>query len=83
MVVKFKPSFLKKLIVLPTVTKLQVDKIIREFERVNNSRELTCDIKAIKGRPPSENYYRIGIGGYRIGIQYLKPEVILISSWNS
>ncbi|MCH5597631.1 type II toxin-antitoxin system RelE family toxin [Niabella ginsengisoli] len=71
-------SFAKDLKKLPAFVLKRVFEIIKVLETTNSLEESNLDYKKMKGAANDENYYRIRIGDYRIGIELKHPDVILI-----
>ncbi|MGJ7032891.1 type II toxin-antitoxin system RelE family toxin [Niabella hirudinis] len=79
MEVKFKPSFFKDLKTLPAKVKKDVDTCIHQLVIAATLESAEgIDYKKMKGKK-NEHYYRIRIGNYRIGCEYIRPDIILIT----
>jgi mRNA interferase RelE/StbE len=73
--IEFRSSFLKDVRKVKDVTvKKQVAALIGEAENANHLSELE-NIKKLKGR---ENFYRIRIGDYRLGLIATENELVFI-----
>ncbi|MEO6684932.1 MAG: hypothetical protein ABIN24_03165, partial [Dyadobacter sp.] len=50
--------------------------ILREAQSLESS---NVDYKKMQGQKKGGNYYRIRLGQWRIGIEYIDPEIIVIT----
>lgn len=75
----FKKQFQKELIRLPNHVQLAVREVIEQLEKAESLQNSGLDFKHLKGQKKSENYVRIRVGGYRIGAELIKPDIILIT----
>lgn len=75
----FKKSFLKNLKVTPKHIQECAREIIEKLETSKNLVSSGFDCKRMEGQKKNENYYRIRIGNWRMGIEYLDPNVALIT----
>lgn len=73
----FKKSFVKQVKSLPQNIRLNVLEIIEILNKASDLEETNLDYKKLSGQKKNCNYYRIRIGTYRIGIEYIHPDVIL------
>jgi mRNA-degrading endonuclease RelE of RelBE toxin-antitoxin system len=76
--ITFKPSYFKDLKSVPSQVQSAAKKtieILRKSERLEISK---LDITKMEGQKKDENYYRIRIGEYRIGFEFLKPDIYVI-----
>ena len=71
-------SFLKDLKTKPKHVVQAVEKLIAELEASPNLEKSGVDYRKIEGQQKDENYYRIRLGTWRIGIEYIHPEIIVI-----
>ncbi|MFK5283868.1 type II toxin-antitoxin system RelE/ParE family toxin, partial [Lacticaseibacillus paracasei] len=55
---------------------LEILKILNECESLESS---GVDYKEMEGQKKDESYYRIRVGGYRIGIELVEPSIIIIT----
>lgn len=78
MEIRFKPSFFKDLKPLPLHVKKDVDECIQKLQMASTLQSAGLDCKKMKGKK-NESYYRIRVGSYRIGCEYIKPGILLIT----
>ena len=79
MEITVKKSFVKSLKLTPKNIQESVAKIIIPALLNSDSLETSgLDYKKMAGTKKDENYYRIKLGDWRIGIEYINPSVILI-----
>ena len=71
-------SFLKDLKYKPKSVIQAIEKLIEQLEASPSLEKSGVDFKKMEGQKKGENYYRIRIGTWRIGIEYLHPKVIVI-----
>jgi mRNA interferase RelE/StbE len=55
---------------------LEILKILNECESLETS---GVDYIEMEGQKKDENYYRIRVSGYRIGIELVEPSIIIIT----
>lgn len=58
---------------------MSIKGILDDLEKVDSIQNLDVDLKRMEGQKKDENYYRIRIGSYRIGLEIISPKVILIT----
>lgn len=75
----YKRQFQKELIRLPEHVQLAVKEVIEQLEKATNLQDSGLDYKHLKGQRKGENYVRIRVGGYRIGAEIIKPDILLIT----
>ncbi len=75
----YKKQFQKELIRLPSFVQKAVRQTIEILKEAENMQGSGLDFKYINGQKKDENYIRIRIGGYRIGAELIKPNIILIT----
>jgi len=78
MEVSFKRSFLRDLRALPKNALDAVETVIEKLKDSDTLQDAKLDVVKMKGAG-NDAYYRIRIGSYRIGIEYLHPNVIMIT----
>ncbi|WP_373514508.1 type II toxin-antitoxin system RelE/ParE family toxin [Persicitalea sp.] len=78
MVIEFVARFKKDLKRVSPEVRTQVAEMIDRLEMAHDLESSGVDYKRMQGQKKTENYYRIRIGGYRVGIEYLLPSVILL-----
>jgi mRNA interferase RelE/StbE len=75
MQVEFKESFAKDLTKINSVTLNKVKSVIEQIELADSLNSIT-HVKKLKSS--AQNYYRIRIGDYRIGLKLENDKVIII-----
>jgi mRNA interferase RelE/StbE len=75
----YKKQFQKDLIRLPNFVQKAVKETIDILKKSQNMQSTGLDFKYLNGQKKDENYIRIRIGGYRIGAELIKPNIILIT----
>lgn len=75
----YKKQFQKELIRLPSFVQKAIRQTIEILKEAENMKGSGLDFKYINGQKKDENYIRIRIGGYRIGAELIKPNIILIT----
>lgn len=75
----YKKQFQKELIRLPNFVQNAVKEVIAVLKEAENLQSSGLDFKYLGGQKKDENYIRIRIGGYRIGAELIKPNIILIT----
>lgn len=78
MEVSFKKSFLRDLRTLPKNALEAVETVVERLKNSDTLHDAKLDLVKMKGAG-NDAYYRIRIGGYRIGIEYLQPDVVMIT----
>lgn len=58
---------------------MSIKGILDDLEKVDSIQDLDVDLKRMEGQKKDENYYRIRIGSYRIGLEIISLKVILIT----
>jgi len=71
-------SFLKDLKTKPKAVLHAVEKLIEKLEAAENLEGSGTDCKKMEGQRKDENYYRIRLGTWRVGIEYIHPTVIVL-----
>jgi mRNA interferase RelE/StbE len=71
-------SFIKDLKTAPKQIQLAADKTIKKLIEAGSLQTCGLDYKKMEGQKKGENYYRIRIGDYRMGTEYVHPKVIVI-----
>lgn len=74
MKIEFRESFVKDLKRVDLPVKRQVKELIERVEKASNFPSLE-NVKKFKG---AENYYRIRLGDYRVGIVFEKEALIFV-----
>ncbi|MCF0055457.1 type II toxin-antitoxin system RelE/ParE family toxin [Dyadobacter sp. CY356] len=78
MEVRYKSKFKKALLTIPKNIQQSVFDVIQILEEAETLEDANVDCKKMAGKKEN-NYYRIRIGQYRLGLEYLKPDIILIT----
>jgi mRNA interferase RelE/StbE len=77
--VKFKKSFSKTLKLTPKHIQESVQTIIiHALLKAESLESAGLDYAKMAGTKKDEKYYRIRVGDWRIGIEYVNPNVVLI-----
>ena len=71
-------SFVKDLKTKPKAVVLAVDKLIGQLEKSPSLERSGVDYKKMEGQKKGESYYRIRLGSWRVGIEYIHPKIIVI-----
>lgn len=79
MVVTLKTSFVKELKKLPSKTQLSVLKVLQALRDSETLETSGADYTKMEGQKKTETFYRIRVGQWRIGIDYIHPDVIAIT----
>ena len=75
-----KKSFLKVIKTVPKPVQDTVKEIITEkLPRAKSLEDSGLDYKKMEGQKKGENYYRIRVGDWRIGVEYVNPRIIIIT----
>lgn len=74
----FKKSFIKNLQLAPKYIQDNVEKIIIVLQTAKNLESSKLEIKRMEGQKKNENYYRIKVADWRIGINYIKPDIVVM-----
>ncbi|WP_439555403.1 type II toxin-antitoxin system RelE family toxin [Dyadobacter sp.] len=78
MEVIYKKKFLKDLQSLPPKTQLAVKEILDKLRQAPDLQAAGVDYAPMEGQRAGQNYYRIRVGSYRLGIEYVRPNVLVI-----
>ncbi len=76
MEVIYKSSFSKTLLRVPKQTQNQVREVIEKLLHAENLATSGVDYKKLQG---FKTFYRIRVGDYRIGLEYLHPTIIVMT----
>ena len=79
MVVTLKTSFVKELKRLPPKNQLVVFKILQALRDSDTLETSGVDWTRMEGQKKTEGYYRIRVGQYRVGIDYVYPDVLVVT----
>lgn len=75
----FQKQYLKDLRKVPKSVFLAADTAVTKLRKVENLQTSGLDYKKMKGGKKGEDYYRIRIGDYRIGMELVMPSLIIIT----
>lgn len=78
MVILFVNTFKKDLKSVPKNVQKKVFEVIEKIEAADTLEKSGLDCRKIEGQRSHEHYYRIRIGDWRIGIEYIHPGVTLL-----
>lgn len=78
MVVLFVNWFRKDLKSVPQNVQKKVLELIAKLEAAENLENSGLDYRKMEGQKSHESYYRIRIGEWRVGIEYIHPGVTLL-----
>ncbi|GAB4021659.1 type II toxin-antitoxin system toxin RelE3 [Spirosoma migulaei] len=73
MEITVRKSFIKELQKLPSKIQQSVREILEDLEQADDLESSGVDYKYMEGQKKSQNYYRIRVGGWRMGIEYNPP----------
>ena len=73
-----KTSFVKELKKLPSKTQVSVLKVLQALRDSETLETSGVDLTKMEGQKKEENYYRIRVGEYRMGIEYVNPDLLLL-----
>lgn len=79
MEVIIKKSYLKDLKKVPNPVFVASDTVIDKLKSSTSLENSGLDYTKMEGQKKGENYFRIRIGDWRIGIQYLNPRIVIIT----
>jgi mRNA interferase RelE/StbE len=71
-------SFIKDIKLAPKRVQLAADMAIRKLIEATSLKTSGLDHRKMEGQKKGENYYRIRIGDWRIGIEYIHPNIIVL-----
>jgi mRNA interferase RelE/StbE len=74
----YKRKFLKDLKSLSPKMQAGVKTVLDKLRVATNLETSGVDYALMEGQKQGQNYYRIRVGGYRIGVEYLRPDLIVI-----
>jgi mRNA interferase RelE/StbE len=74
-----KKSFTKELKRLPSKTQAACKDVLKILSESKSLMDAEIDIVPMEGQSKNDNYYRIRVGSYRIGIEYIEPSVVVIT----
>jgi len=71
-------SFMKDLKSKPKEVINAVAQLLQQLESSSSLEKSGVDFKKMEGQKKGEHYYRIRLGAWRVGIEYLHPKVIVL-----
>ncbi|HTI08160.1 MAG TPA: type II toxin-antitoxin system RelE/ParE family toxin [Puia sp.] len=71
-------TFIKDLKTAPKPTQLAADAVIRKLIEAKSLQTSGVDYTKMEGQKKGENYYRVRVGDWRMGIEYMHPKLIVI-----
>lgn len=77
MELSYKKSFIKELKRTPQAIQKQAGEIFNKLVNASSLENSGIDFTKMHGQNP--NYFRIRIGSYRIGCEYVEPNIIVIT----
>ena len=75
----FKKSFLKELKRLPKPAQEQVLAALETLRQAKTLQDSGLDVDRMEGQKKTENYYRIRVGEWRLGVENLPPDLLVIT----
>jgi mRNA interferase RelE/StbE len=78
MEVIYKKKFFSDLKDIPPSAQQAVKVVLDKLQIAKSLETANVDYAKMEGQKPGQNYYRIRVGRYRIGVEYLNPDVIVI-----
>ena len=71
-------TFIKDLKTAPKPTQQAADLAIKALIEAKSLQTSGLDYKKMEGQRKGENYYRIRLGDWRMGIEYVSPKVVVL-----
>ena len=71
-------AFMKDLRTKPVTVARAVEQLIAVLEGADSLDSSGVDYKKMEGQKRGEHYYRIRLGEWRIGIEYIRPKVVML-----
>lgn len=71
-------TFAKSLKALPAKSQSAVMEVVDKLHSAVSLESAGIDYKKLEGQKKGESYYRIRVGEWRIGCEYINPKIILI-----
>jgi mRNA interferase RelE/StbE len=72
-------SFLKELKKLPPKIQVSIHTILKTLSAAQSLESSNVDYKKMEGQKKGESFYRIRVGQWRLGIEYIDPKIIVIT----
>jgi mRNA interferase RelE/StbE len=79
MEIVIKKSFKRDLARLPANIQNACQAVLRRLKGADSLETAGVDYAPVRGQKAGRSYYRIRIGQYRMGIEYLAPDLIVIT----
>jgi mRNA interferase RelE/StbE len=79
MEVMIRKQYLKELRKVPKYIFLAADAAIDKLRKAENLNKSGVDYAKMEGQKKNENYYRIRVGDWRMGIELKMPSLIIIT----
>jgi mRNA-degrading endonuclease RelE of RelBE toxin-antitoxin system len=73
MEITLRKSFIKELRKLPSKIQQKVMEILDQLEQANDMESSGVEYKYMEGQKKEQNYYRIRVAGWRMGLEYIPP----------
>ena len=71
-------TFIKDLKAAPKPTQLAADAVIKKLIEAKSLQTSGVDYTKMEGQKKGESYYRVRVGDWRMGIEYIHPKLIII-----
>ncbi|MCE6991302.1 type II toxin-antitoxin system RelE/ParE family toxin [Dyadobacter sp. CY323] len=78
MEISYKKKFFKDLKNIPVKDQIAIKSVLDSLRNAKSFELAHVDYAKMEGQKPGQNYYRIRVGIYRIGVEYVKPDLIVI-----
>jgi mRNA interferase RelE/StbE len=79
MEIVIKKSFKRDFARLPANVQDATQAVLRKLKSADNLETAGVDYVRIRGQKAGHSYYRLRIGQYRMGIEYIAPNLIVIT----
>jgi mRNA interferase RelE/StbE len=74
----YKKKFIKDLLQLPLKSQANVKTVLERLKSAATLETAGVDCVLMHGQKAGQQYYRITVGNYRIGVEYVRPNLIVI-----
>lgn len=78
MEITYRKRFIKDVQRLPPKIQRQVRQTLDKLREADSLESAGVDYKYMEGQKKDQNYYRIRVGAYRIGVEYVHPSLIVV-----
>ncbi len=75
----YRKKFIKESQRLPSKVQKQLKSVLDKLKQADSLESSGVDYKYMSGQKEGQNYYRIRVGGWRIGVEYLNPQLIAVA----